>query len=275
MASMDIAEKRKPQDGRIAFVASGREIDIRTSVLPGNHGETIVMRLLDKERNLLSLDALGFLGEDNKRFQRIIKRPNGIFLVTGPTGSGKTTTLYAALKQLNRPTSRSSPPRTRSSTTSPASTSATSRRDRPDVRADPPRDAAPGAEHHPGRRDPRQGDRRDRRAGALTGHLVFSTLHTNDAPSAITRLIDMGVKPFLCLRGRPSDHGPAPRARALPEVQGALRADADRAHQLGLDHQALGSVKLQRQSAAKRATVRLPGRIGSSSSWRWTRRCAR
>lgn len=198
MASMDIAEKRKPQDGRIAFLASGREIDIRTSVLPGNHGETIVMRLLDKERNLLSLDALGFVGEDNRRFQRIIRRPNGVFLVTGPTGSGKTTTLYAALKQLNRP----------------------------DVKIitaeDPVEFNLAGINQcqvKSGigltfarilramlRQAPNVilvGEIRDKETAeiavqaALTGHLVFSTLHTNDSPSAITRLIDMGVKPFL------------------------------------------------------------------------------
>ena len=104
MAGLDIAEKRKPQDGRISFKAQGgRDIDIRTSVLPGSHGETIVMRLLDKERGLMSLQALGFEGRDRERFQSVIGRPNGIVLVTGPTGSGKTTTLYAALQELNRP----------------------------------------------------------------------------------------------------------------------------------------------------------------------------
>ncbi|MCC6671527.1 MAG: Flp pilus assembly complex ATPase component TadA [Planctomycetes bacterium] len=199
MAAMDIAEKRKPQDGRIEFrSAEGRAIDIRTSVLPGNHGETIVMRLLDKERNLLSLEDLGFVGEDHDRFQRILKRPNGIFLVTGPTGSGKTTTLYAALRQLNRP----------------------------DVKIitaeDPVEFDIAGINQcqvKAGiglsfarilramlRQAPNiilVGEIRDRETAeiavqaALTGHLVFSTLHTNDAPSAITRLVDIGVKPFL------------------------------------------------------------------------------
>ena len=103
MAGLDIAERRKPQDGRISFRTQGRDIDIRTSVLPGSHGETIVMRLLDKERGLMSLQGLGFEGTDRERFSRIIGRPNGIVLVTGPTGSGKTTTLYAALQELNRP----------------------------------------------------------------------------------------------------------------------------------------------------------------------------
>src|SRR5262245_34093766 len=198
MAGLDIAEKRKPQDGRIALKAQGRDIDVRTSVLPGNHGETIVMRLLDKEKGLLSLDALGFDGPDRDRFERCIARPNGIVLVTGPTGSGKTTTLYAALQQLNRP----------------------------DVKIitaeDPVEFNIRGINQCQVRARIglsfarilramlRQapniilvGEIRDRETAeiavqaALTGHLVFSTLHTNDAPSAITRLCDMGVKPFL------------------------------------------------------------------------------
>jgi len=198
LAGLDIAEKRKPQDGRIAIQSAGRGIDVRTSVLPGNHGETVVMRLLDKEKGLLSLDALGFGGPDRDRFERCIARPNGIVLVTGPTGSGKTTTLYAALQQLNRP----------------------------DVKIitaeDPVEFNIRGINQCQVRSRIglsfarilramlRQapniilvGEIRDRETAeiavqaALTGHLVFSTLHTNDAPSAITRLCDMGVKPFL------------------------------------------------------------------------------
>ncbi len=198
MAAMDIAEKRKPQDGRIGITASGRRLDIRASILPGNHGETMVMRILDQERGLVSLEDLGFDPSDNTRFKQIIKRPNGIFLVTGPTGSGKTTTLYAALKELNRP----------------------------DVKIitaeDPVEYQLEGVNqvqvrHQIGldfqrilramlRQAPNiilVGEIRDKETAeiaiqaALTGHLVFSTLHTNDAPSALTRLIDMGVKPFL------------------------------------------------------------------------------
>jgi type IV pilus assembly protein PilB len=198
MAGLDIAEKRKPQDGRIAFKAQGRDIDIRTSVLPASHGETIVMRLLDKERGLMSLEALGFEGHDRERFQSIIARPNGIVLVTGPTGSGKTTTLYAALKQLNRS-------------------------DVKIITAEDPVEFNIGGINQCQvksriglsfarilramlRQAPNVilvGEIRDKETAeiavqaALTGHLVFSTLHTNDSASAITRLVDMGVKPFL------------------------------------------------------------------------------
>ena len=203
MAGLDIAERRRPQDGRIAFKArvadnSTRDIDIRTSVLPGSHGETIVMRLLDKEHGLMSLEALGFEGDDRERFRSIIKRPNGIVLVTGPTGSGKTTTLYAALQELNRS-------------------------DVKIITAEDPVEFNIRGINQCQVRAPigltfarilramlRQapnvvlvGEIRDRETAeiavqaALTGHLVFSTLHTNDSVSALTRLIDMGVKPFL------------------------------------------------------------------------------
>ncbi len=198
MAGMDVAEKRKPQDGRIVMNIDGREIDLRVSALPAYHGESLVMRILDKERGLVSLQDLGFDGEDHERFQRLIKRPNGIFLVTGPTGSGKTTSLYAALRTLNRP----------------------------DVKIltaeDPVEYYLAGVNQCPVRAHIgltfarilramlRQapniilvGEIRDLETAeiaiqaSLTGHLVFSTLHTNDAPSALTRLTDMGVKPFL------------------------------------------------------------------------------
>ncbi|MGE0143249.1 MAG: GspE/PulE family protein [Planctomycetota bacterium] len=198
LASMDIAERRKPQDGRIDFRSTGRAIDVRASVLPSNHGETVVMRLLDKDAGLRSLESLGFVGEDRDRFEATIRRPNGIVLVTGPTGSGKTTTLYASLKQLNRP-------------------------DVKIITAEDPVEfniaginqcqvrAAIGLDfarilRAMLRQAPNVilvGEIRDKETAeiavqaALTGHLVFSTLHTNDAPSAITRLVDMGVKPFL------------------------------------------------------------------------------
>ena len=198
MARMDMAEKRRPQDGRIMLKMHGREVDFRVSALPATGGESVVLRILDKEKALVDLEELGFHESDLLRFERIIKRPTGIFLVTGPTGSGKTTTLYAALKKLNRS-------------------------DVKIITAENPVEYCIGGinqaevRHEIGmtfqrilRAMMRQapniilvGEIRDRETAdiaiqaALTGHLVFSTLHTNDAPSALTRLIDMGVKPFL------------------------------------------------------------------------------
>ncbi|HEU4394232.1 MAG TPA: ATPase, T2SS/T4P/T4SS family [Planctomycetota bacterium] len=198
LARMDIAERRKPQDGRIVTNVDGREIDLRVSVLPAYHGESVVMRILDKEKGLVGLKELGFDGEDFERFQRLIKRPNGLFLVTGPTGSGKTTTLYAALKELNRPDVKiltAEEPveyylsgvnqcqvRTGIGLTF-ARILRSMLRQAPNIIL--------------------VGEIRDQETAeiaiqaSLTGHLVFSTLHTNDAPSALTRLVDMGVKPFL------------------------------------------------------------------------------
>jgi type IV pilus assembly protein PilB len=198
MAGMDIAEKRLPQDGRIKMLIDERPIDFRVSNLPGYHGESIVLRILRPDNVKIGIQSMGFEEEDYLRFKRIISRPNGIFLVTGPTGSGKTTTLYGALQELNRP-------------------------DRKIITAEDPVEY-----NFPGinqcqvkegigltfakilrsmlRQAPNiilVGEIRDLEVAevaiqaALTGHLVFSTLHTNDAPSAVTRLIDMGVKPFL------------------------------------------------------------------------------
>jgi type IV pilus assembly protein PilB len=198
MAKMDIAEKRKPQDGRIQVDLMGRSIDLRVSALPATHGESIVMRILDKEVALVKLPKLGFHEDDHARFERIIKKPNGIFLVTGPTGSGKTTSLYAALQELNKPNVKI-------------------------ITAENPIEYhlkginQCEVKHSIGldfsrilramlRQAPNiilVGEIRDKETAeiaiqaALTGHLVFSTLHTNDAPSALTRLVDIGVKPFL------------------------------------------------------------------------------
>jgi len=198
MAKMDIAEKRRPQDGRIKTRAGGKEIDLRVSILPSNHGQAVVMRILDRDSIKIGIRNLGFSEENYRKFQRIIRRPNGIFLVTGPTGSGKTTTLYSALGELNRP-------------------------DRKIITAeDPVEYLLPGVNQVEVRANIgltfaaiiramlRQapnvilvGEIRDMETAemaiqaSLTGHLVFSTLHTNDAPSSVTRLIDMGVQPFL------------------------------------------------------------------------------
>lgn len=198
MSGMDIAERRVPQDGRIKKEIAGMDIDFRVSVLPASHGPSIVLRILRPDAVNIGISSLGFANDNYEQFQRIIKRPNGIFLVTGPTGSGKTTTLYAALQELNTPNTKII------------------------TAEDPVEYNFAGmnqcqVRHEIGLSFPmilramlrqapnivligeiRDGDVADIAIqAALTGHLVFSTLHTNDACSAITRLIDMGVKPFL------------------------------------------------------------------------------
>jgi len=198
MSGIDIAEKRLPQDGRIKMKIGSGQIDFRVSSLPAYHGESMVLRILRPDSVKIGVVGLGFEEDDYGRFQKIIRQPNGIFLVTGPTGSGKTTTLYAALQELNRP-------------------------DRKIITAEDPIEYSFTGMNQCQVKEEigltfsrilramlRQapniilvGEIRDREVGevaiqaALTGHLVFSTLHTNDAPSAIARLIDMGIKPFL------------------------------------------------------------------------------
>ena len=198
LGRMDIAERRRPQDGRIKVTVGDKELDLRVSVIPTNHGQSVVMRLLDKDNIKIGIRQLGLSEGNFKTFQQLIRRPNGIVLVTGPTGSGKTTTLYAAMNALNRP-------------------------DRKIITAeDPVEYYLPGinqceVRHNIGldfariiramlRQAPNiilVGEMRDEETASmgiqasLTGHLVFSTLHTNDAPSAVTRMVDMGVPNYL------------------------------------------------------------------------------
>ena len=198
LSKLDIAERRRTQDGRIKITVGEKELDLRVSVIPTNHGQSIVMRILDKDSIKVGLRELGFDENSYKIFRGLIQRPNGIILVTGPTGSGKTTSLYAALNELNTP-------------------------DRKIITAeDPVEYYLPGInqveiKHSIGldfarviramlRQAPNiilVGEMRDLETAqmgiqaSLTGHLVFSTLHTNDAPSAVTRLIDMGVASYL------------------------------------------------------------------------------
>ena len=198
LSKLDIAERRRPQDGRIKLTADGKDYDLRVSVMPTNHGQTVVMRILDKDNIRVGIRQLGLSEADFRQFKNLIRRPNGIILVTGPTGSGKTTTLYASLNELNRPDTKII------------------------TAEDPVEYYLAGInqveiKHQIGldfarviksmlRQAPNVilvGEMRDTETAqmgiqaSLTGHLVFSTLHTNDAPGAITRMIDMGVPAYL------------------------------------------------------------------------------
>jgi general secretion pathway protein E len=198
MAEMNIAERRLPQDGRIRVTLRGRRVDIRVSTMPTVHGESIVMRLLDRSSVFLPLERLGFGAATAQRFERLITLPHGIVLVTGPTGSGKTTTLYGALDKIN------SPDRKILTVEDPVEYQLKGVNQIP-VKSKIGLTFATGLRHIV-RQDPDVilvGEIRDLETAdiaiqaALTGHLVFSTLHTNDAPGAITRLQDMGVESFL------------------------------------------------------------------------------
>jgi general secretion pathway protein E len=198
MAEMNIAERRLPQDGRIRVTLHGRRVDIRVSTIPTVHGESIVMRLLDRSSVFLPMERLGFTPQMLARFEKLIMRPHGILLVTGPTGSGKTTTLYAALDKIN------SPDRKIITVEDPVEYQLKGVNQIP-VKSKIGLTFASGLRHIV-RQDPDVilvGEIRDLETAeisiqaSLTGHLVFSTLHTNDAPSAVTRLQDMGVEPYL------------------------------------------------------------------------------
>ena len=198
LSKLDIAERRRPQDGRIKLMADGKDYDLRVSVMPTNHGQTVVMRILDKDNIRVGIRQLGLSDADFRQFKNLIRRPNGIILVTGPTGSGKTTTLYASLNELNRPD-------TKIITAEDPVEYYLAGINQVEVRHNIGLDFARVIRAML-RQAPNVilvGEMRDTETAqmgiqaSLTGHLVFSTLHTNDAPSAITRMIDMGVPAYL------------------------------------------------------------------------------
>ncbi|MGA2915979.1 MAG: ATPase, T2SS/T4P/T4SS family [Sedimentisphaerales bacterium] len=198
LSGMDISERRIPQDGRIQREIDGRKIDFRVSALPGYHGESIVLRILEPESINIGIQALGLGDDDYQKFMKIIKRPNGIFLVTGPTGSGKSTTLYSALKELNRPDKKIITAEDPVEYNVAGINQCQVKEDIEFTFAKILRSMLRQAPNVILVGEIRDGEVADIAIqAALTGHLVFSTLHTNDATSAITRLIDMGVKPFL------------------------------------------------------------------------------
>jgi type IV pilus assembly protein PilB len=198
LAKLDIAERRRPQDGRIKLTADGKDYDLRVSVLPTNHGQSVVMRILDKDNIRVGIRQLGLSDNDFRQFKNLIRRPNGIILVTGPTGSGKTTTLYASLNELNRPD-------TKIITAEDPVEYYLAGINQVEIRHQIGLDFARVIRAML-RQAPNVilvGEMRDTETAqmgiqaSLTGHLVFSTLHTNDAPGAITRMIDMGVPAYL------------------------------------------------------------------------------
>jgi len=236
MAQLDIAEKRLPQDGRIALRLAGRPVDVRVSTLPSAHGERVVLRLLDKQAGRLDLEKLGMEAQTRARLEALIHRPHGILLVTGPTGSGKTTTLYSALARINS-------------------------RDRNILTVEDPieydLDGVGQTQVNTKvdmsfarglrailRQDPdvvMVGEIRDLETAeiavqaSLTGHLVLSTLHTNSAIGAITRLRDMGVEPFLLSSSLIGVVSQRLVRRMLPECREAFTPDAAECAMLGLD----------------------------------------
>ena len=198
MSGLNIAEKRLPQDGRIRRRIAGKDIDVRVSTVPTSHGERVVMRILDRSGTLLSLDDLGFSEQNRGDLESLIRRPHGIILVSGPTGSGKTTTLYAALSRINSPDINIL-------TVEDPVEYQLSGVGQMQVQSKIDLTFASGLRAFL-RQDPdviMVGEIRDRETAeiaiqaSLTGHLVLSTVHTNDAPGAVTRLVDMGVEPFL------------------------------------------------------------------------------
>ncbi|MDR2452210.1 MAG: type II secretion system ATPase GspE [Candidatus Accumulibacter sp.] len=227
MAGLDIAEKRLPQDGRIALKIAGRPVDVRVSTLPAGHGERVVLRLLDKSAGRLELSGLGMRPETLAQLQHLLRQPHGILLVTGPTGSGKTTTLYAALSGMD---SR----RTNIMTVEDpieydldgvGQTQINTRIDMSFARA----------LRAILRQDPDVimiGEIRDHETAqiavqaSLTGHLVLATLHTNDAPSAITRLVDMGIEPFLLASSTIGVLAQRLARRLCPDCRKAYKPDA-------------------------------------------------
>lgn len=264
MSDVSIAEKRVPLDGRINIKVGPKVIDLRVSTLPTAFGESIVMRILDKEGLNLGLPELGFFSDDQATFERIIAMPDGVFLVTGPTGSGKSTTLYSALNCINHP-------------------------DRKIITVeDPVEYEMPGVNQVQVRRDVgmtfsaalrsmlRQapnvimvGEIRDKETAeiainaSLTGHMVFSTLHTNDAPSAISRLIDIGIKPFLVAAALRAVLAQRLVRRICPNCKKPHNPDEKLLNSLGIRaDQAMDASFMKGEGCAKCSSTGFRGRVG-------------
>lgn len=264
LASIDISEKRRPQDGHIGLKYKGADMDIRVSCLPSIYGESIVMRLLEKSAALLNLNNLNFYENDFKRFHTIIKRPNGILLITGPTGSGKTTTLYATLNELNKTGTKiitaedpveytiaginQAEANEKIGLTFPAILRTMLRQDPNVIMVGEIRDAETADIAI---------------AAALTGHLVLSTLHTNDAPSAITRLINMGVKPFLVATSLQGIMAQRLVRRICKQCKEQVVYTNEKLREMGFDAEALKETPFYRGKGCKDCNnIGYRGRIG-------------
>ncbi len=251
--SMSIAEKRLPQDGRIQVKIGGKPIDLRVSTVPTTHGESVVMRVLDKSGLTLGLPELGFLSDDQSIFERLITLPDGILLVTGPTGSGKTTTLYSCLHYINKP-------------------------DKKIITVEDPVEyeinginqvqvnaeigmTFPAALRSILRQAPNVimiGEIRDGETAniainaSLTGHLVFSTLHTNDAPSAVARLVDIGVKPFLVASSIRAIMAQRLVRRVCPHCAIPYELSEEECQALGIDRYRLSEATIKKGQGCER-----------------------
>jgi general secretion pathway protein E len=260
MARLDIAERRVPQDGRIALTLGGKSLDVRVSTLPSRAGERVVMRLLDKDNAGIGLERLGMPAPIEGAFRAALSEPNGIVLVTGPTGSGKTTTLYAGLRLLNDGT------RNILTVEDPVEYAV-------DGVGQTQVNAKVGLTFAQGlrailRQDPDTvmvGEIRDRETAeiaiqaSLTGHLVLSTVHTNDAPGAITRLRDMGIEPFLLASTLRAVVAQRLVRRLCPDCRAAVPADAAVTALLGLPP---GATVYAPRGCANCGTTGFKGRVG-------------
>lgn len=265
MANLDIAEKRLPQDGRIGLRIAGQDVDIRVSTVPTRYGERIVLRLLDKSKMVYDLDTLGLNEGNIKIINKIIRKSHGIILITGPTGSGKTTTLYACLTQLN------SPDKNILTVEDPIEYEI---KGVGQMQVNPKIDFtfASGLRSIL-RQDPdiiMVGEIRDLETvtiaiqASLTGHLVFSTLHTNDAPGAITRLIDMGVEPFLISSSLIAIMAQRLVRTLCPNCKVPATLSREQCLEMGLNPQEYSGRKIYSLSDSGCAECQLTGYLGRS-----------
>ncbi|MCZ7644996.1 MAG: ATPase, T2SS/T4P/T4SS family [Planctomycetota bacterium] len=264
MADLHVEEKRRPQDGKIGMKMLNRDLDLRVSTLPARHGESVVMRILDKKSVSFGLEELGFMDSDIKIFRGLIRKPNGIILITGPTGSGKTTTLYSALNELN------TADRKIITVENPVEyTIGGINQCQVNVEAGMTFQRALRAMLRQAPNVILVGEIRDKETAdiaiqaALTGHLVFSTLHTNDAPSALTRLIDMGIAPFLVASSIQAVQAQRLIRMICPNCKGEYEEDPQRMLSVGLrEEQFKGRTLYRGQGCQQCNMVGFKGRKG-------------